>query len=178
MTLIGDACDQGGGQRRSDARNGIRPPARLIGSVPGHDPAVKLQDLRLQHPELGAKGSEARLGNLRHAPVAGIRGDSKELFNTLASHRGYDTELGHVSTDGVDHRGLLADEELACTVEHQAALLLGRLGLDEPHVSPGHRFAVGLGISGIVLLSLDVRLHIGRRHQRTLWPSALSSRDQ
>jgi hypothetical protein len=52
------------------------------------------------------------------------------LFNTLASDRGYDPELGHVSADGVDHRGLLADEELACTVEHQAALLLGRLGLD------------------------------------------------
>jgi hypothetical protein len=24
---------------------------------------------------------------------------------------------------------------------------------------------IGLGISGIILLSLDVRLHIGRRHQ-------------
>jgi hypothetical protein len=34
-----------------------------------------------------------------------------------------------VSTDGVDHRGLLADEELAGAVQHQAALLLGLLGL-------------------------------------------------
>jgi len=50
-------------------------------------------------------------------------------------------------------------------MEHQAALLLGRLGLHEPHVSPGDRFADCLGVGGIVLLPLDVRLHIGRRHQ-------------
>jgi hypothetical protein len=35
-------------------------------------------------------------------------------------------------------------------MEHQAALLLGRLGLDEPHVCPGDRFADGLGVGGIV----------------------------
>jgi hypothetical protein len=42
---------------------------------------------------------------------------------------------------------LLADEELAGAVEHQAALLLGRLGLDEPHIGPGDRFADGFGVS-------------------------------
>jgi hypothetical protein len=62
--------------------------------------------------------------------------------------------VGHESTDGINHRGLLADEELARAMEHQAALLLGRLGLDEPHVGPGHRFADGFGVSGIILLPL------------------------
>jgi hypothetical protein len=66
---------------------------------------------------------------------------------------------------GMDHRGLLADEELARAMEHQAALLLGRLGLDKPHVCPGHRLTDGFGVSSIGLLSLDVGLHIGRRHQ-------------
>jgi hypothetical protein len=42
------------------------------------------------------------------------------------------------------------DEEMAGAMEHQAALLLGRLGLDEPHVCPGDRFADGLGVGGIV----------------------------
>ena len=55
-------------------------------------------------------------------------------------------------------------------MEHQAALLLGRLGLHKPHVGPGHRFTDGLGVSGIVLLSLDVRPHIGRRHQAHAMP--------
>ena len=133
--------------------------------MPGQDPAVELQYLRLQHPQLRAKGSQTPPCDFGHALVAGIRGDSKQLLDALATHRGDGPELGHVGTDGIDHRGLLADEELARAMQHQAALLLGRLGLDKPHVGPGDRLTDGLGVSGIVLLPLDVRLHIGRRHQ-------------
>ncbi len=50
-------------------------------------------------------------------------------------------------------------------MEHQTALLLGRLGLDKSHVCPGDRFADCLGISGVVLLPLHIRLHVGRWHQ-------------
>src|SRR5437667_6345940 len=50
-------------------------------------------------------------------------------------------------------------------MQHQTALLLGRLGLDKSHVCPGDRFADCLGISGIVLLPLHIRLHVGRWHQ-------------
>src|SRR5207245_52811 len=51
------------------------------------------------------------------------------------------------------------------SMEHQTALLLGGLGLDEPHVCPGNGFADRLGVSGIILVSLHVRLDVGRRHQ-------------
>jgi hypothetical protein len=102
-----------------------------------------------------------------------IRGNSKQLLDILASHRGYGPELGHVGADGTDHRGLLADEELARAMQHQAALLLRRLGLDKPHVGPGHRLTDGLGVSGIVLLPLDIGLHIGRRHQAHIMPERL-----
>src|ERR1022692_1709327 len=54
---------------------------------------------------------------------------------------------------------------MAREMQHQATLLLGRLGLDKPHVGPGGRFTDGLGVSGIILLSLDVWLHVGQRHQ-------------
>jgi hypothetical protein len=37
-----NASDQGGGQGRTDTGDLIEPSARLIGSVPGHDPTVKL----------------------------------------------------------------------------------------------------------------------------------------
>src|SRR5262249_37324073 len=47
---ITDAGNQGRGQRRTDAGDLIEPLARLIGSVPGHDPAIELQDLGLQRP--------------------------------------------------------------------------------------------------------------------------------
>jgi hypothetical protein len=50
-------------------------------------------------------------------------------------------------------------------MEHQAALLLRRLGWHEPHIGSGDRFTNGLSIGHIVLLSLDIRLHLGRRHQ-------------
>jgi hypothetical protein len=40
----------------------LTPPARIIGSVPGQDPAVELEDLRLQDPQLGAKGGGTRPG--------------------------------------------------------------------------------------------------------------------
>ena len=54
---------------------------------------------------------------------------------------------------------------MTSTVQRQAALLLGRLGRDEPHVWPGDCFTNRLGIPGIVLMALDVRLHVGRRYQ-------------
>jgi hypothetical protein len=39
------------------------------------------------------------------------------------------------------------------------------VGRHEPHVCSGDRFANGLSICSIVLLPLDVRPHVGRRHQ-------------
>ena len=83
----------------------------------------------------------------------GVRTQSIERRGALDVQR----SLG---ANRIDHRSLLADEEMARAMEHQAALLLERLGLDEPHVCPGDRLADGLGVSGIVLLSLEVRLHV------------------
>src|SRR5271165_7568681 len=70
-----------------------------------------------------------------------------------------------MSAEGIDHRGLLADEQVTGTMQSQAALLLWRLGSDEPHVRPGDRFTDRLGVSGIVLMPLHIGLHISRRHQ-------------
>src|SRR5436190_4195879 len=54
---------------------------------------------------------------------------------------------------------------MAGAMEHQAALLLGRLGWHKPHAGPGHRFADGLCVSGVILLSFDVGLDVSGRHQ-------------
>ena len=70
-----------------------------------------------------------------------------------------------MSADRIDHSGLLTDEQMTRAVEHQAALLLRRLGLDKPHVGPGDSLADRLGVSRIVLLPFDVGLHVGRWHQ-------------
>src|SRR5262249_38013964 len=74
-------------------------------------------------------------------------------------------KFGKMGADRIDYSGLLADEEMARAVEHQAALLPERLGRHEPHVCSRDRFANGLSVCSIVLLPLDVGLHVGRRHQ-------------
>jgi hypothetical protein len=66
-----------------------------------------------------------------------------------------DPELGKMGPDCIDHRGLLADEEMAGAVEHQATLLLRGLGWYKSHVGPGDRLANRLRISRIVLLPLE-----------------------
>ena len=91
----------------------------------------------------------------------------------MAADRRDDPELGKMGADRIDHRSLLADEEMARAMEYQATLLLGRLGLDEPHGGPGDHLADGLGVSGIVFLSLDIGLHVGRRHQAHRVPERL-----
>jgi len=72
--------------------------------------------------------------NVRHPLVGRIANNVEQLLDTIASHRGDNPKLGEMSADRIDHRGLLADEQMARTMEHQTALLLSGLGLDEPHV--------------------------------------------
>jgi hypothetical protein len=67
--------------------------------------------------------------------------------------------------DGVDDRRLLPDEEMPRTMQHQAALLLGRFRRHEAHARPLRRFAYGLGIGSIILLAFDIGLHVGRRNE-------------
>src|SRR5258708_28438459 len=74
-------------------------------------------------------------------------------------------ELGKVSSDRINYRGLLADEQMAGAVKHQAALLLRCLCWHEAHVGSGDRFANRLSVSHVVLLPFDVGLYIGWWHQ-------------
>ena len=79
---FGTSPTQSGGERRTQCQeNLVEPPARLIGSVPGHDPAVELPDLRFQCPQLATKGGETRACKLRHAFVASIRDVARAYFS-------------------------------------------------------------------------------------------------
>lgn len=64
----------------------------------------------------------------------------------------------------------LSHQKMACAVEHEDALRFGRLNRHEAHVWPRYRLADCLGIGCVVLVALDVRLHVGRRHQPHLMP--------
>ena len=88
----------------------------------------------------------------------------KQFIHAMAPDRCDNAKLGKMGADRIDHRRLLTDQKMACAME-QTTLLLGCLGRHEAHIGPRHRLAYGLSVSGVVLMPLDVRLHIGRRHQ-------------
>src|SRR5678816_1595989 len=114
--------------------------------MPGHDVAVELQDLRLEHTQLRAKGGNTLAGDLWHAGVIRIGDDIEQLLHTVPANRRDDAELGEVGADRIDHRSLLANKEVARAMEHEAALLLGRLGRNKAHAGSHDSFADGLSI--------------------------------
>ena len=120
--------------------------------------AIKFEDLGLQHLKLSAKGGNTPTRHARQAFVTTISDDIEQLLNTMAPNWCNNPEFGKMGSDRVDHRGLLTNEQMAGAVEHQTALLLACFGCNKPHVCAGDRFTNGLGVSGIVLLPLDIGL--------------------
>src|SRR5262245_30405316 len=120
------ASNQSCCQRRPDAGDRIQPLAGRIRSMPGDDTPVELKDLDLQCPQLTAKSSKTSAGHFRKPAVSWIADDLQQLFDTSAPDRGNDPELGKIGADRVDDSRLLADEEMARSMQHQAALLLDR----------------------------------------------------
>ena len=86
--------------------------------MPSHDHPIKLQDLLLEAEQLSAERGKARTGNLRHPFVARIGHNMQQLGDSFSPDRRDNAELGKVSPDRVNHRGLLADEQMACAVKH------------------------------------------------------------
>jgi hypothetical protein len=76
-----------------------------------------------------------------------------------------DAEFGHVSAQGIDQHRALPNQQAARPMQHQHRLLLDVLDWHEPHGGPRYGFADCFRIGGIVLVTLDVGLHVGRRHQ-------------
>ncbi len=133
--------------------------------MPSHDASIELEDLRLQHSQLRAESDNTVACHLRHAIIVRFSHNIEQFLGAIAPDRRYDAKLGKMCPDGIDDGVLLAHEEVARAMKHQAALLFCCLGLDEPHVWPNNGFADRLGIGSIVLLPLEIGLHTGRRHQ-------------
>ncbi len=133
--------------------------------MPCHDAAIEGQDLGFQCHQLTPKSSHTGPCYLWEPSVVGIGDGFKQLLDTTASDRCDDPELGQVRANGIDDGRLLANEQMPCAVECQTALLLGGLGRHKPHVWPRDGFADRFCVSRIVLMSLDVRFDVGRRHQ-------------
>src|SRR5258708_26096351 len=162
---VSNTRDQSGRQYRTDPGNVMKALARLVGPVPGDDHPIKLQDLLLEAEQLSAERGKARAGNLWHPFVARVGNNMQQFHDTFTPDRRDNAELGKVSADRINHCGLLADEQMAGAVKHQAALLLGCLCRHKPHIGSGDRLANSLSVSHVVLLTLNVRLHVSARPQ-------------
>src|SRR6266481_5622721 len=112
---VSNTRDQSGRQHRTDAGNVMKALARLVGPVPGHDQPIELQDLLLEAEQLSAERGKARAGNLRHPFVARIGNNMQQFGDSFTPYRRDNAELGEVSSDRINHRGLLADEQMAST---------------------------------------------------------------
>ena len=64
---------------------------------------VELQDLRLEHPQLGAERGKTRARDLGHPFVTWIGDDTEQFLDTIASDRCDDPELGKMGADRIDH---------------------------------------------------------------------------
>ena len=82
----------------------------------------------------------------------------------MTTDRRNDPELGKMGPDCIDHRGLLADEQMAGAVQHQTALLLGE-AQKRPYSNVASKTSTSSRIgSGIVVpsgRSASERLSVG-----------------
>src|SRR5262245_23904164 len=108
-----------------------------------------------------------------------VRGKIKDILGENAldqfAHmsdalRDHDPELGKMRPKRVCQHRLLPDQERPRAMKHKSSLLVGTFDRDKPHVRPGHRLANRLRIRGVVLPTLDIRLHVSRWHQLYTMP--------
>src|SRR5262249_273813 len=83
-------------------------------------------------------------------------------------------ELGQMSAQSVHQTRTLAHQPLPATVQKHGSLLVRRLDRHKTHRRAPNSLANRFRIGGIVLIALDVRLHVLRRHQ----PHLVSKRTQ
>src|SRR5258708_6291240 len=129
--------------------------------------SVSISDVDAFLNEVGSTPSGAGSANgtkIFYAADRRWRDRPKQFRGSFAPDRGDNAELGEVRSDRINHRGLLAYEQMACAVKHQAALLLRCLCWHEPHVGSGDRLANRLSVGHVVLMPFDVGLYISWWH--------------
>ena len=81
----------------------VEPHAHLIGSVPGRDHPVELQNLVLEPTQLSSKCHETHPCNFGHPFVIGIGDDPEQFLNPIASDRRDDAKLRKMGADRIDY---------------------------------------------------------------------------
>lgn len=79
-------------------------------------------------------------------------------------------EFSGVPSDGIGELGAVTDQTIPDANQHERGLFIDRLVWHEPHRRAAHRLAQRLGVGGVVLASLHVRLDQLRRNKLHLMP--------
>src|SRR5215475_3213878 len=105
---------------------------------------------------------------IRQPRVALIADNGDQLADVAQALRRDHAELGQMPAQSVHQTRTLAHQPLPATVQQHGSLLVGRLDRHKAHRRALNRLANRFRIGGIVLVALDVRLHVLRRHQAHL----------
>src|SRR5262249_39493660 len=100
--------------------------------------------------------------------VALIADNGDQLADVAQALRRDHAELGQMPAQSVHHTRTLAYQPLPATVQQHGSLLVSRLDRHKAHCRAPNSLADRFRIGGIVLIALDVRLHVLRRHQSHL----------
>ena len=124
---------------------------------------LDLLDLICQHPQYLLRHS-------RQADVGIVANNGDQLAHIAQAPRRHDSELRQMGPQRVYQHRALSHQLLAAAMQQRRCLLLCRLHRHKSHRRTPNRFANRFGVGGVVLITLDVRLHVLRRHQPHLVP--------
>src|SRR5262247_4637942 len=160
----GDGC----GDDRADARNARQALADGVALVPGHELLLDRRNRRLQLLNLCRQHLEHLARQIRQPRVALIADNGNQLADVAQALRRDHAELSQMPAQSVHQTRTLAHQPLPATVQQHSSLLVSRLDRHKAHRRAPNRLADRFRIGGIVLVALDVRLHVLRRHQSHL----------
>lgn len=129
---------------------------------------LKGMDLQRHSIELSRQQQQGGSGNVWQHRGVRFSDLGDKVFGLSRALRYDHPELGAVTADGVDQRGPLANQKFPGPVQDKDRLSFCALDRHEPHGRPTHGFAYGFCVGGVVLLSAEISLYIGWRHERDL----------
>src|SRR5262249_42691005 len=138
--------------------------------VPGRELSLQCCDRCLDLLDLICQHLQYLPRHSRQALIAIIADNGDQLAHIAQALRRHHSELRQMCPQRIHQHRALAHQLLATTMQQLTCLLLSRLNRHKPHGRSPNGFTNRFGVGGVVLVALDVRLHVLRRHQPHLVP--------
>lgn len=86
-TAVGGAANQGRGECRADAGDGVKTAADFVGAVPAGEAAIENADLLAQGVDLDGEGEQAHAHDVGDAVILAVINHGDELIDAVAPDR-------------------------------------------------------------------------------------------